>query len=206
MSIVWPLGQGTPSNAAIERVTAPVATPISLAEAKLQARVDHDDDDALIQSLIGAAVDLLDGDGHLGRAMITQTWAQWVSQSPGSVTLRIGPFIAVTALQYYDAAGVLQDGDETILEVRKSGDFVTVEPKDGLSWPGAQSRPDAIKITYTAGFGAAPENVPQGIRHAMLMLVAHWYRIREAAAEKSMSDVPMAVDALINRHRVGWYG
>lgn len=195
-----------PSVTAIERITAPVNKPISLDEAKVQARVDHDDDEALIQSLIDTAVDLLDGEGVLGRAMITQTWAQWVSQSPGTVTLRMGPFIALTALEYYDADGVLQTGDPSDLEVRKRGDFVTVAPKDGFAWPGAQSRPDAIKISYTAGFGTTAGSVPQGIRHAMLMLVAHWYQNREAIAAGSMSDVPMAVEALINRHRVGWYG
>lgn len=203
MSDIWPLGR---SITALERVVAPAAQPVELLEAKTHARVDYDDDDVLIQSLINAAVDLLDGDGVLGRAMIEQTWAQWVSQSPGLVNLRMGPFISLTAVQYYDASGTLADAAVSDFEIRKNCDFVTIVPKDGSSWPGAQSRPDAIKITYTAGFGASGEDVPQGIRHALLMLVAHWYRSREAASVRDMSDVPMAVAALINRHRVGWYG
>lgn len=205
MTILWPLGQGTPSVTAIERVTAPAADPVTLAEVKAHCRISDSDSDTLLNALIAAAVDLIDGDGVLGRAMITQTWAQWVPQSPGRVRLKMGPFQTLDAVQYYDAAGVLQDADETNFRAEKIGDFVEIVPKEGATWPGTQNRNDAIKITYIAGFGAAAD-VPQGIRHAILMLIAHWYENREATSEMTLRDAPMAVEALLNRHRVGWYG
>ena len=86
-------------------------------------------------------------------------------------------------------------------------DFVEIVVKDGASWPTAQDRTDAIKITYTAGFGDAASDVPRGLRHALLMTVAHWYESREPVViGTSVSDLPMAVQALVNRHRVAWYG
>lgn len=194
------------SVTALERVTAPAAEPISLAEAKAQARVDHADDDTLIGALIDAAVDMVDGDGHLGRAMITQTWAQWAPTAPGVIRLRMGPFQSLTSIQYFDENGTLQSADVADFEVRKFGDLSDVYPKDGKAWPTADARADAIKVTYVAGFGDAASDVPAGIRHALLMLVAHWYDTRKAASEASLHDAPMAVDALLGRHRVGWYG
>lgn len=206
MTIVWPLGQGTPSVTAIERTVAPAASPVTLAEAKAHCRVLHDDEDAYIQALIDAAIDLVDGEGMLGRAMLTQTWAQWVPQSPGRVRLSMGPFRSLTGVHYYNAEAVLTEATLSDFDVHKQGDVVTVGPKDGFSWPGTQVRPDAIRITYTAGFGDAAGDVPQGIRNALLMLVGHWYANREAVTDATMRDLPMAVEALIGRHRVGWYG
>lgn len=206
MTILWPLGQGTPSITAIERTAAPAMEPLTLADVKAHCRVDSTDDDTLLSALLSAAVDHVDADGVLGRAMITQSWAQWVPPSPGRVRLSMGPFQSLTAVNYYDSAGVLQAADVADFDVRKAGDFVTVGPKDGATWPGTQTRADAIKITYVAGFGDAASDVPQGIRHAMFMLVGHWYENREAASELRLVDAPLAVDALLNRHRVAWYG
>jgi uncharacterized phage protein (predicted DNA packaging) len=44
------------------------------------------------------------------------------------------------------------------------------------------------------------------IRHALLMLVAHWYENREASTETALQTVPMGVDMLLGNERVGWYG
>jgi uncharacterized phiE125 gp8 family phage protein len=194
-----------PSTTALVRVTAPATLPINLAEAKAHLRVTSSGEDAYITSLIGAAVAFVDGTGELGRAMITQTWAQWVPQNPVRVRLLMGPFIALTAVQYYDAAGALQSANAADFDAHLSGDFVIVEPKDNAEWPVADDRIDAIKITYTAGFGAAAD-VPAGVRHALLMLIAHWYENRAAASEAAVREIPVAVAALIGNERVGWYG
>lgn len=206
MTIFFPHTYGLPSVTAIQRTVAPAVEPITLVEAKAQCRVDADDEDALIGALISAAVDLVDGEGTLGRAMITQTWAQWVPESPGIVRLLMGPFQSLFSVEYFDSDGVLQTAVLGDFEARRAGDFYEVRPKEGKTWPTAQNRADAIKITYVAGFGDAASDVPQGIRHALLLMVAHFYANREASTDLDLRDLPMAVDALLNRHRVGWYG
>lgn len=193
-----------PSTTAIRREEAPAIHPVTLAEANVQGRVYGDD--AMMEGLIAAAVDMIDGDGLLGRALITQTWAQWVPQSPGYVRLSMGPFQSLVSVEYYDAAGVLRQADVDDYEIRLSGDFVYVAPKDNAAWPTADDRLDAIKITYVAGFGDTAADVPQSIRHAILMLVAHWYNHREASTDLNLKEVPFAVESLLNRHRVAWYG
>jgi uncharacterized phiE125 gp8 family phage protein len=193
-----------PSTTAIRRVAPPAIEPVTLDEANAQGRIAGDD--AMVAGLISAAVDMIDGDGLLGRAMISQTWAQWVPQSPGYVRLLMGPFRSLVSVEYYNAAGDLLTADLSDFEIRLSGDFVYVAPKDNAAWPAADDRLDAIKITYVAGFGDSAADVPQSIRHAILMLVAHWYNHREASTDLTLRDVPFAVESLLNRHRVAWYG
>lgn len=187
------------------RSSAPAETPITLAEAKTHLRVDSSAEDAYITSLIAAAVSLVDGEGHLGRSMVTQTWQEWSGQSPDAVRLSMGPFIALTNVDYYDTDGVLQAATLSDYEVRLEGDFVNVRPKTGKAWPSSADRDDSIRLTYTAGFGDAAD-VPDGLKHALKLLVGHWYANREAVTELSLKDAPMAFDALVTNERVGWYG
>lgn len=189
-----------------ERVSAPASLPVSLAEAKEQLRVDTSADDDFIQRLVEAATEQLDGDGELGRAMINQSWAEWSGPSPEAVKLTMGPFQSLTSVEYYDTDGALQTATLSNFETRKDGDFVTCRPKTGFAWPATQDRDDAIKITYVAGFGATSADVPQPLRHAVLMLVTHFEQNRSAIADRAMFEMPMAVERLVGRYRVDWYG
>lgn len=190
----------------LARTAAPAANPITLDEVKAQLRVTSSDEDTHINSLIAAAVSYVDGTGVLGRAMITQDWAQWVSASPGPVRLLIGPVQELVSVQYYDTDNAIQTATLSDFELRLAGDFSTILPKSGKSWPASYSRSDAIKITYRAGFGDTGTDVPAGVRLALIMLVAHWYENREAATDAPIHSLPMAFDALINGERVSWYG
>lgn len=203
-----------------KRTTAPLIEPVTLQEAKDHLRVDHDDEDTLIGGLIAAAVAHFDGSGVLGRAMITQTWAQWVPQSPAwvhwgdvlacgasnPVRLNVGPFQSLVSVEYYDTENALQTADLADFEIRLDGDFVTVQPKKNSVWPPAYLRQDAIKISYTAGYGDTAAEVPASVRHAILLTLAHWYEHREAVVQGSYNELPLAVSSLIGVERVGWYG
>lgn len=59
-----------------------LGAPITLTEAKTQTRVDHDDEDLLLQHYIDAA-SLLDGPtGLVGRCLVTQSWQMDFGPSP----------------------------------------------------------------------------------------------------------------------------
>lgn len=184
----------------------PATASLTLAEVKAQLRIDSDDEDTLLTNLIHTAEAHVDGLGDLGRAMITQTWAQYENQSPGWVRLHMTPVRSLTSVQYYDADGVLQTATLSDFELWRDGDFMLCKPKDSAQWPQADSRPDAIKITYVAGFGDAATDIPESIRQAMLMLIAHLYENRESATEAKLMSTPMGYDMLMNNQRVGWYG
>lgn len=195
-----------PSVTAIRRTVAPATSVLSMEDAKEHLRVHGSDEDYYIRGLIAAAEALVDGEGLLGRAMITQTWAQWVNQAPGWVRLSMSPFQSLVSVEYYDTDGALQTATLGDFETRLCGDVVICKPKEDREWPAADTRLDAIKITYVAGFGDSASDVPMGIRHAIKMLVGNWYENREATTDLNLMAVPMAVEALIGAERTGWYG
>jgi uncharacterized phiE125 gp8 family phage protein len=192
---------------ALEIVDAPSTTPITLAEVKEQLRVEGTDDDAMLTRLIDVAVAYTDVRGALGQAMITQKWAQWVdSTPPQSIGLILGPVQGVTAVKYYDTDGALQTDDVNNYEVFGTEFATKIGPKSGFSWPVTQDRQDAIKIEYEIGYGDATTDVPQTIRHALLLMVGHWYDNREQTGYDELSNIPFGFESLLNMHRNCWYG
>jgi uncharacterized phiE125 gp8 family phage protein len=195
------------SHHSLELVDAPLVNPISLSEVKEQLRVEHDDDDAMLTRLIDVAIAYTDVRGALGQAMITQKWGQWIKPNPPqNVYLALGPVQSVTAVKYYDEAGVLQDDVVDNYQVFGTEFATTLSPKAGFSWPTAQQRADAIKIEYQIGYGDAASDVPQTVRHALMLLIGHWYDNREQTGVDELSDIPFGYEEILNIHRISWYG
>ena len=81
----------------LELVTAPTALPVSLAEVKAQLRIEHDDENTYLNRLIDVGIGMVDAKGILGQGLITQTWAQWMANSPPrEVALQLGPVQSVS--------------------------------------------------------------------------------------------------------------
>ena len=60
-----------------------------------------------------------------------------------------------------------------------------------------------IELDVELGFGAAATDVPDALRHAIRMLVAHWYENRGLAAiGGTVAMLPASVNALIAPYRV----
>lgn len=192
----------------LELVTAPAALPITLAEVKAQLRIEHDDDDVYINRLIDLGVVTVDANGVLGQPMISQTWAMWMSATPlHEVAMPLGPVQSVTAVKYFDVNGSIQTDTLSNYDIFGRPMSKTIKPKSGFNWPVAQQRSDAIKIEFVAGYGDAASDIPDTIRHAMLMLIAYWYENRENELIGTISKtLPFGFADLLNIHREQWYG
>lgn len=182
-------------------VTAPTSTPITLTEAKAHLRVEDPDNDSLITALIAAAVTYLDGwTGILGRCLFTQTWRQDYDELCLSLQLPLVPVASIGSVTYLDAAGASQtvaSANYTLLN-DELGPYVRFN--DAYSFPAVRSQGPAVSVSYVAGSAAA--DVPQAIKQAMLLLIAHWYENRESVViGAAVSSLPMAVDALLAPHR-----
>lgn len=166
-------------------VTPPAATPITLCEAKAQARVTHDDEDLLIQQYIDAATAWLDGPaGILGRCLVTQTWRAELAAVTGPIRLPFRDSAIETAV-FTDAGG-----GEMKHELALQDQRLLLRPSFGWGRPAA--------ITFTAGYGA-PADVPAAIRQAMLLLVTQWYEHRQVTG--TGTALPFAIEALLAPYR-----
>lgn len=187
------------------RTVEPAVLPLSLNEAKAAARVDHTDEDTLIESLIQAATDLVED--RTGRALITQTWRfyTWGLYGDDAFQLPRLPVSAIAALEYRDSAGNLQSASVDDFRLTADGWRAQVEPIEGQQWPQAGDRADAIRITVTAGYGDGAESVPEPLRLAIRLLVGHWYEHRAAViVGKAAVQIPLGVEHILQSHRTGW--
>lgn len=194
------------------RTVAPTETPVTLAEAKAHVRAsEFDDDDAFITALIDAATAHVDGyTGILGRALVTQTWRHDFCEWPADGVLRLplAPVASITSVKYSDADNAEQtvtaSGNYALLADAR-GPFARFT--SGFTAPALyDERQDRVRVTYVAGYGAATA-VPAAIKAAMLLMIGHWYRSREAVVVgQTPADLPMGVDALLTPYRRVWCG
>jgi len=177
----------------------PAVEPCSVAEAKSFLRVEHDDDDGVIAALIAAAR------GHVEaltrQGLITQTWRLTRDGWPpdGRIAPRLAPLRSVAAARLLDEGGQATMLDAGRFAVDAAAGVIAV-PR-GLSPPGRAR--GGIALDVVVGFGDGAGDVPAQLRHAVRMLVAHWYENRGLAAiGASVAMLPGSVSALIASYRV----
>ena len=59
-----------------------------------------------------------------------------------------------------------------------------------------------IELDIAVGFGDVASNVPEPIRHAIRILVAHWHENRAIVAGAEVAPVPANAAALIAPYRM----
>lgn len=183
-------------------VTDPAALPVTLAEVKAALRVDHYEEDDLIDGMIGAAVGHLDGwYGILGRCLITQTWRQDFAEFPASDEIRLPfPDVESVTVKYLDRYGVEQTLAAEKYELIETVSGVQVVLAYNEQWPNTGEYQDAVRITFTCGFGASGAAVPAPLRTAIMMHVASLYEMRETASEKPFTSTGV-YEALTAKYR-----
>ena len=183
-------------------LSGPSVEPVTLADAKLYLRVEHDDDDDLIAALIAGS--RIHVEARTRRALITQSWRLVRDAWPASGRLEIlpVPLASLTAARLYLADGSTQSIDPSAFIVDKSAAPALLAFANGA--PPAPGRALAgIEIDVTVGYGAAGTNVPEALRQAIRLLVAHWYENRGVAAiGETVAPLPASVEALIAPYRV----
>lgn len=197
---------------ALELVTGPAAEPVTLLEAKAHLRVDFDDDDPLITGLIKVARQWAETFSR--RGFITQQWKLLLDWFPtadsGLIRLPLPPAQSITSVQYVDTNGATQTVAAADYTLDKASEPARLVPAFGKSWPSVRAVPNAVTVTFKAGYGtpgSSPDDsvskVPEAIKTALKLLVAHWYEHREAVSEEQpLTPVPMALESLLWPYRV----
>lgn len=180
-------------------LTAPAVEPLSLAEAKAFLRVEHGDDDDVIASLIAAA--RLHVEAQTRRALVTQSWRLTRDAWPADGRLHVtpAPLQALTAARVYNAAGNTAALDLQSFVADTAGSTIVFAP-----WAVAQPGRSAggIELDVTVGYGDAASDVPESLRQAVRLLVAHWYENRGLTTDSAVNVLPVTVTALLAPYRV----
>ncbi len=184
---------------------------MSLAEARAWLRVDTNDEDAAIASLISAARILVESATR--RALVTQGWRVTLDAWPASRcngswsvlatrpdaaasenVVPLAPVQSVSAVRVYDVAGQPQSLGLSTWRLVGAPErarilFATQPPQPGAKAAG-------IEIDLIAGYGDPPDT-PAALRHAILALVSWWFDNRGDVATTDVSNLPLRVAGLI---------
>lgn len=179
-------------------VSSAESHPVNLDDVKAHLRVDHSDDDPLLEGLIEAATSYLDGwTGVLGRCLAEQVWMQEFDSFARELSLPLGPVICIQSVTWRNQSGQVTTIAKANYDLRTDAAGRSVlRFDDGYAFPGPLHESRAISVTYRVGY----EKVPTPLKVAIMMLVGHWYENREAAGA-SMSELPIGVSALIAPYR-----
>jgi uncharacterized phiE125 gp8 family phage protein len=143
-------------------------------------------------------------------------WSQRIPQTelsgrywPDRASFRLPrpPLQSVISIQFVDGAtgNVLVQDPSTYL-VDTATRPGRIAPVPGSIWPIIKQQLNAVTISFQAGFGPGPASVPEPIRLAIKLLVAHWFETRHAVVDYNMAQVPLAVDALLASEWTGeWF-
>lgn len=130
--------------------------------------------------------------------MISQTWAEWIAPNPSTMRLSIGPVQSVLAIKYYDTNNTFQTDNLSNYLVMGTPSHKIVKPKSGYSWPTVFVRDDAIKIVYAVGYDIAASDVPQTVRHALMMLVGYYNENHESELNRRITFYYICVFIYLN--------
>jgi uncharacterized phiE125 gp8 family phage protein len=204
----------------IQLVTPPAEEPVTLIEAKLHLRVDFDDDDTLIASLITAARQA--AETLTGRQLITARWKQVLDCFPGpslmgvpagqaftlpghAILLAKAPVQSVISINYLDMGSVSQTMPVSNYTVDSACEPARITPVFGQIWPICLPQIGAVSVTFDAGYGTAAQ-VPEGIKSWIKLRVGSLYAHREevAALSRGRIDSLTFIDGLLDPYKVAF--
>lgn len=175
----------------LEQTTPPTDLPVTVYEAKAFLRIDHTAEDALIESLVAAARDVVEN--YLRRSVCTQTWTLVLDSLAKQVFL---PRPLITNITSVEVDGLVADHSDY-----ESDACRLIILNDALL-------DGEATIVYQAGDSA---NIPDYAKLAVMQTVAYWYENRqgqsvpaEYAAQATGTGLPPAVKALLAPHKVMW--
>jgi hypothetical protein len=202
--------------------TAPAAEPITTAEAKSYLRVDHSDDDTIIDVFVAAARGACED--YTNRALINQSWTMfmdtfgggagqgvpayegihdgaWIERNVSWIELPKSPVVSLTSFEYIDNADA-----ETAVPVASYITDTANEPgrltlRTGSTWPTETIRSaNGVKVVFVAGYGTAGSDLPANLRIGIYKMLAYLYENRDVPWEGNA--LPMDVEALWRPFRV----
>lgn len=181
---------------AFEIVTGPTSEPVTVAEAKTAARIDHNDEDALVGYYIVESREAVET--YASVCLMPQTLRLNMECLPSDgFEIRKYPLSSVTSITYVDTEGTTQTLSASDYIVDTTSWPPRVVPAYGVAWPTVRTQPRSVKVTFVAGYASAAA-VPETAKQAIRLGVAARIRDREGGDDEAYRK---AFDRTVNRLR-----
>lgn len=129
------------------------------------------------------------------RSLIPQQKALVLDRFPcWAIELPQPPCVSVESITYLDEDGAEQtlSGSPAEYDVSlpsgPTAGRARITPLYGMSWPAARCQPDAVTVTFTAGYPLAGSrevaDIPEDITHGRLLMIAELYRQRSESVRE----------------------
>ena len=181
----------------IEKTSAVTTSDIiTTADLKEHLRVDHSDEDTLIDALRDAAIEYVQNycNIHLGDV----TAVMYLDRFYNTWEIPVGPVISISGITY----SVSSDTTETLntanyyVDVKRAPARISI-----IHIPQVYDYVhNGVQVAFSYGY--AEDAIPKAIKHAIRLLVAHWYENRRQVIQANSYEVPMGVHALLNGYRI----
>lgn len=193
--------------------SSPASEPITAEQAADHVRIDSTDDLAYVRDLVSVAREYFDSmtgrsSAQISYLLTASKWSDLFDKTPSAsnratprdlcaIPLFRTPLISVESVKYYapdaDALTTMSASDYRVATATEPG---IVQLKEAP--PETADRVDAIQIAFTAGSDCTPAMS----KHAIKMLVAHFYEQRTPVAFTSVQQIPFTLQAIIDNQRV----
>lgn len=167
-------------------ITGTPTEVITLAEAKMQLRVDAVDEDALITNLIIAARQA--AENYIGRFIAERTVTLESNNFVNDFNLVYTPVVEILSIKYLDENKATQTLNPSKYHLVKNNLLDSIIKYDD-NLPSIYNAYNAVTIQLTSGFSAMPNGgVPQDIKSAMLLTITDLYQNRESRVDNFTSN------------------
>ncbi len=191
------------SKFTLELLTPPAVKAITLESVRLNLRLDHIDEDDLLNDLIDMATEI--SQTITSRQFITATYRWYLDNWPEEGILRppLPPLQSVSSIKFQDIDGNQQTIDAADYEVDNKKQPGRIRPVPNFGWPSLDDVFNPIVVEYICGFGDAASDVLASIRQALKLIVNHLYENREEVVTigKTPAVLPEGVQRLLTRNR-----
>lgn len=183
-------------------ITPPAVEPLDANTVKAYGRIEYSDDDQLIALWISTARQLCEQ--ATGRSLITRVLQVYLPGWPsGWLDLPQCPVSQIGSIEYQNTAGTWLGLASTEWQLDPYSVPARVRTRPSAVLPTLPTdRPTPVRITYSAGYGAAATSVPECLRNWMLAQIEVMSQNRSALDDGTPRRVLPHIDRLLDSERI----
>ena len=168
---------------------------ISVADLKEHLRVDHSDEDTLIEAYRDAAIKWVEDYCNTRLGDVT---AVYHMDAFHTTTIPVAPVSAISSVTYLDQAGDSQTLGTSYywFDLKRQPARITFD-----------NAPDVFDDTYNAvqvnmTIGYAEASIPKPLIHGIRLMVAQLYEMRQPVTGSTTYEVPLGLHSIMSPYRV----